>query len=263
MPRSNPFTVSRNKKLTREEIDRNIRHFVETTISVIPCINQKNNRRTACRCFSVFSGNDALVNSLVGLLENFEKLNGKERQLFLHGVLTHGFIEKDSIARGNKRAPTFLLPGVCVDGMDSVKLCNNGLRNLFFIGSKQWKKLSTDAALPSEKDTSAYKKNTNNALGCAQDIVDFLYAIGEEEGEAHATRQVRIDFQTCLRDTDLDLVQLPPCYSKRQLYQRFCYERGWIAKCNAKGTYPYPLMNLKEGHLTMNMRIWLYGQQEA
>ena len=108
MPRSNPFTVSRNKTLTREEINRNIRHFAETTISVIPCVNQKSNRRTACRCFEIFSGNDALINKLVGLLEKFEKLNGKERQLFLHGVLTHGFIEKDSFARGNKRAPTFL-----------------------------------------------------------------------------------------------------------------------------------------------------------
>ena len=244
MPRSNPFTVSRNQKLTREEINRNIRHFAETTISVIPCVNQKSNRRTACRCFEVFSGNDPLVDKLVALLQKFEKLSGKERQLFLHGVLTHGFIEKDRIERGKKRTPTFLLPSVSIDGTDLVKLCNNGLRNLFCIGSKQWNKLSTDAALPPAKDTSGYNNNTNNTLRCAQDVIDFLYAIGEEEGEAHATRQVRIEFQTCLRDSDLDLVQLPPCYSKRQLYQRFCYEKGWIAKCNAKGTYP-PINQLK------------------
>lgn len=58
-------------------------------------------------------------------------------------------------------------------------------------------------------------------------------------------------------------MQLPPCYSKRQLYQRFCYEKGWIAKCNAKGTYP-PINQLERTRpFDDENEEMAYGQQEA
>ena len=90
MPRRlNPYSKSRNNKLSPEQKKENLRTFVNENL-LVPCLNQNSNRRTTCQCLEVFLHNDDLVDQLLLLLERFEGLNQKERQLFLHGVITHG-----------------------------------------------------------------------------------------------------------------------------------------------------------------------------
>ena len=86
---------------------------------------------------------------------------------------------------------TFLLTGVSNDDVDCVKVCKNGIKNVFHIGTKQWKKLTHDATLPDAKDTTNYKENVNADGGVSEDIIDYLTELGEEEGESHATGFVR------------------------------------------------------------------------
>jgi len=239
MPRRlNPYSKSRNKKLSVEEKKGNLRTFVNQNL-IVPCLNQNSNRRTACDCLDVFLSNDDLVDQLLLLLERFEGLNQKERQLFLHGVITHGFIAKQNLHRGCLKEPIFLLSGIENETVESVNVCHNGIQNLFCIGTKQWKRLCSDAMLPDGKNLSNYENNKNaKSTEVTKSVIDFISDIAEQEGESHATRFVRTEVQLFLRDEDLQLIQLPPYYTKRQLYERYCYERGWIGKSNAKGTYP-------------------------
>jgi len=40
-----------------------------------------------------------------------------------------------------------------------------------------------------------------------------------------------------LRDAEVDVVELPTAWSKRAMYARFCYERGYVMTTNARGAY--------------------------
>ena len=40
-----------------------------------------------------------------------------------------------------------------------------------------------------------------------------------------------------LRNSDLDQIELPSSFTKRSIYERFCYERGSVAKSNSDGSY--------------------------
>ena len=122
--RLNPYSKSRNKKLSVEEKKANLRTFVNQNL-IVPCLNQNSNRRTTCDCLDVFLHNDDLVDQLLLLLERFEDLNQKERQLFLHGVITHGFIAKQNLPRGCLKEPIFFLSGIENETTECVNICHN------------------------------------------------------------------------------------------------------------------------------------------
>ena len=218
MPRHfNPYVKSHNKKLSPEEIKENLRTYINQNL-IVPCLNKNSKRRTTCRCLDVFLMNDDLVDQLLLLLERFEGLNLKERRLFLHGVITHGFITKKSLPRGCLKGPIFLLSGIQNEITEYVNICNNGMQNLFGIGTKQWNRLCSDTMLPKDKDLSNYQNNINaQSSEISESVIDFVNNITEEEGESHATRFVQTEVQLCLRHEDLKLIQLPPYYTKRQL----------------------------------------------
>ena len=73
------------------------------------------------------------------------------------------------------------------------------------------------------------------------EIVDattkFLEGL-KDEAETHATREVRVLNRVELRDTNIDLIELPSSFTSRSLYSRFCWERGYAIKADAKGKLP-------------------------
>ena len=71
-------------------------------------------------------------------------------------------------------------------------------------------------------------------------IKSFFQSLIENEGEDYASRQVRRNLgHSYLRDDELDGVRLPPHYSKKLVYERWCYEQGWIVGRGGhqKGSY--------------------------
>ena len=46
---------------------------------------------------------------------------------------------------------------------------------------------------------------------------------------------MREETGTGLRDGEEDVVELPTAWSKRGLYFRFCYERGWKVNTDGRG----------------------------
>ena len=59
-----------------------------------------------------------------------------------------------------------------------------------------------------------------------------------DEAETHATRVIREATGVGLRDEEIDTVELPSSFSKRQLYYRYCFHNGYVVKSDAKGNMP-------------------------
>ena len=88
---------------------------------------------------------------------------------------------------------------------------------------------------------------TSAMTQCEPDLCEFFEALAIAHGEPQATRLVRTKTKTGLRDTEVDLVELPSALTKRGIYQRFCYKCGYKLKTDAMGSYPklldYPAPN--------------------
>ena len=79
--------------------------------------------------------------------------------------------------------------------------------------------------------------NKRNHCRCEDEVLKFLDEIAKVEGDPYATRFVRTLAECDVRDEEDGILELPPSYTKRKLYERFCFENGWIARADAKGNY--------------------------
>ena len=68
------------------------------------------------------------------------------------------------------------------------------------------------------------------------DLHEFFHQL-KQFGSPKATRLVREETGMGLRDAEVDVVELPTAWSKRAMYARFCYERGYVMTTNARGAY--------------------------
>jgi hypothetical protein len=71
-----------------------------------------------------------------------------------------------------------------------------------------------------------------------QSVHDFVKEKGDSCGEFYATHLIRHVTKHELRDEEKDAVDLPPNFTKRNLYDQYCYGRGWAPKADNKGRYP-------------------------
>ena len=81
-------------------------------------------------------------------------------------------------------------------------------------------------------------KLTGKAHRFATEVKDDLHEFFEELkefGSPKATRFVREEAGIGLRDSEIDLVELPTAWSKRAMYARFCFERGHVVTTTATG----------------------------
>ena len=79
----------------------------------------------------------------------------------------------------------------------------------------------------------------------ADSLTLFLLGL-EPEVEPHASRTVRRHVVIALRDDDFN-VELPTCYSRRSLYERWVFSRGLVCKADCDGNYgPMSNYHLRE-----------------
>ena len=201
----------------------------------IPCISTYSKNPTSCNCLCPLNQSKELFEKLLVLLIQYESFDRKNRQPFLNGLLAHGFAQREKNI-WEKKEPNNLLPGVFDDNNSTTNICANSLQALFCIGRKQWYKVSENAMLPKQKNN--YENNLNAQCPLVQEVIDFLHNIGEEEGETYATRFIRMETRIAIRNADLNQIELPSSFTKRGIYERFCYERGWIARSASNGSYP-------------------------
>ena len=66
----------------------------------------------------------------------------------------------------------------------------------------------------------------------------YFDRLKNEHAEPHATRIVRESTGVGLRAEEVDTVELPSAMTSRQLYSKFCFERGWSIRVNWKWALP-------------------------
>ena len=120
----------------------------------------------------------------------------------------------------------------------AVLVCKNAVCTLFKVGRRLWTKIDEEAAIP---DKSAKSKNIEgNKRGKTKsknEIIRFTRAVGDLDGEPYATMLIRELTSISIRDEEKGILELPPLYTKRKLYEWYCYENGWIAKSDNRGNY--------------------------
>lgn len=77
----------------------------------------------------------------------------------------------------------------------------------------------------------------NNTVMCEQDLVDFLMHEASVNGEVSATRFVNELTGIGIRGADKGVMELPSYMTKRKLYQKFFFGRGWVVHPDHNGNY--------------------------
>ena len=108
-------------------------------------------------------------------------------------------------------------------------LCIYGIEPYFLESTKKkYEKSSFDTERNIAHGLTGQKNNNALTQEVEQSLTDFFNYL-KEEGDNYASKQVRSSLgNTYLRDNELDGVRLPPSYSKKMLYDRWCYNQGWI-----------------------------------
>jgi hypothetical protein len=77
-----------------------------------------------------------------------------------------------------------------------------------------------------------------NPLIC-KGVVNFIQDQENLHGESYATRIVRVLTKYELHDEENGAVDLPSSFTKRSMYESYCYENGWEIKADNRGLYPH------------------------
>jgi hypothetical protein len=85
---------------------------------------------------------------------------------------------------------------------------------------------------------NAGNKNASFSNKINQSVHDFVKEKGDLCGECYATCLIRLLTKQELRDKEKDAVYLTSNLTKRNLYEQYCYGRGWAPKAKNKGRYP-------------------------
>ena len=75
----------------------------------------------------------------------------------------------------------YALSGVKDQEGNTILVCNNTLRSLFYIGKRQWKQVQEDAILSEPKDNENYKNSINRVTACTQRVIDYLFNMGKNK----------------------------------------------------------------------------------
>ena len=112
------------------------------------------------------------------------------------------------------------------EGEKDSNICVHAFRNFFCIGKRMWlrlrKEATTRAPGPTMHGNTGLQNRHHGSLvfQTEPDVVGYLQQLGEEHGESYATRFIRERTSIGLRGEEVDAVDLPSHFTKRQLYKR-------------------------------------------
>jgi hypothetical protein len=204
-----------------------IKAFLDQLTSLPSCFNRHKCHFIKCGCIRKIKDDHAHADEYLLAVA----LMTKKEQDALYKELING---RHNRSRGyNLRIGNDKTNGYSMD------ICMNSFLNLVAIGRKRFTNLSMTRFLPGK---NKHKNNGNNYCALTQDVVDsvstFIQDKGATEGEVYATRVIRSLTKTELRDEEIGAVDLPSNTTKREMYELYCFNRGWTVKSDNKGRYP-------------------------
>ena len=158
----------------------------------------------------------------------------------------------------NKVDVSYILPGVFYNAPQSslvtslpglvntrpYKVCLNSISLLFNYGYSAIKTMKESMNLPGLREHGLKNKTSNRKVQRQEEYAEMetslhdFFEVLKGEAETHATRIIREAAGVALRDEEVDLVELPSSWSKRRIYYRYCYTRGYSVRSDAKGSMP-------------------------
>lgn len=147
---------------------------------------------------------------------------------------------------------------------DFVVLCRHSYQRIFGIGPYKLDNITNKYL--GQIDLSVITHGSKNKIGGRRlgiqaaelSISDFFQNLKSEEGEEHASRQVRSRLgKEYLRDDEEDLL-LPAHWTIRKLYERWVFESGWIADSEG-GDSSYG--SISKYRLRPNDPLWPEGSE--
>jgi hypothetical protein len=111
--------------------------------------------------------------------------------------------------------------------MTSYPIFRNALQSILGCGRGKFQKLQNAAQTNVAPTDWRVGRSPNSALNDAikQDVHDFFQGM-LELAATRATRMVQEETGARVRDHDVELKELPTFFTKRQMYYRYCFERG-------------------------------------
>jgi hypothetical protein len=258
MSAPHPKAIINNKKLAKEHDDEElikigIDFLEEEALLRACCIDKMNLRPRKCSCLTIFEKvEEDVVNPLTLSVARYMVYFSK-KQKFDQQMIVIEWIKYAN------REPTNLTPFVVPflsddaedgngngneDGDDNNRvfgsattICASALLTILGYSRSFWDTCQMCAKKGRIPTHGLTGRDSNRRMDDELQVdlhVFFLEMM--ELAEPRATRFIRERTgQLQTRDTEDDLLQLPPYLSKRGLYRRFCFERGWRVEITAKG----------------------------
>ena len=229
------FSIKTWRKLGEEERLISLKTHLKGFLEANPhnCYDTHNKKTLLCDCIKQLH-DEVVFNAIITFLNPFFLKFKAEQENIIKDIIHTGLLLRTTARSKVKNfAITFDL------GKKNVFFCKNTLQMVLNFRQKEWTKLSKLAKQglkgEEQEETTLKRKRDLNEVNVA--IISFLDRLAKEEGEFHATRFVRDKASLHIRDGDTEILELPSYFTKRQLYSRFCYERGWNPQTSARGTH--------------------------
>ena len=204
------------------------------------CTSDRHAYRTKCTYMMDLSSNDETASQAVALLQAHAGRSVATQKEFLlewerNALVRVNIHDRKRRKVGNKNyvgqrkyLRPFSLSGV-TDGAGQYCLCKNGYKLFMGIGNytmKSIEKAVKDGGLvPAMHGLKDKESNARVSADVKASMKDSLEAL-KGEAEPHASKCVRLVTGIVLKEDD-DNIELPSSYTKRGVYSRWCWSRGW------------------------------------
>ena len=205
------------------------------------CVDTKNPARVV-KCFCWLEARNWLededIDNLVDYLFDFSLKERKDQRILLAEWMKYGLAMKQRAYNGVRQdnRKLFLIPGV---NRPDAMICTYALCAILGMTHNAWDPLwkKVKEGLPIEHGLVGKVGNRKN-VDYHNVLTEFFEEMKVFAGP-RATRlirglvrnQVNID----LRDDDEEILELPTCFTKRGLYNRYLLQQGWTFKYDSNG----------------------------
>ncbi|KAG7358348.1 hypothetical protein IV203_014936 [Nitzschia inconspicua] len=207
------------------------------------CVSKHKGTPIRCRCLEVLSQEDYYCTAVANYQMTVMSLEKYKQQRIVVEWLRHHRRHPSDKSKYTFRMPFYVAKddARAYQDLREAFICHNAMLDIFARGYGFWKKCVQHHEMglfPTHGNCGETPNNKKRFMEDHKKHLEKHFAELLREAEPIATRYVReLTGETTLRDAEDDLVYLPPTFTVRGCYAKFCHdEKGVIVTANNKGT---------------------------